>query len=261
MSVQQVFHVPTDAATRLSRDPEHGMGWQRVLYSSRELRAREQIGTLIDGTLLVPLDVSEGSYLSNSFRLKHLREVPTIFDVEVKLLSDSDNASVRMTTGNSSVVSQGPGNPISPNSSIQHHYSSVKGSNQNFFVRFATTNRSPRLSTDGTVTPGTFAVPILDAQYAVTGLAAKARYALPTVVMPEWIWLLELPPGATAVVQTVTPKYLESGGGVEAILTGARLVAALSIASTLRGIGLNPITWVDEVFSPHYTNPSRIRGF
>jgi len=83
------------------------------------------------------------------------------------------------------------------------------------FVRLSASPSDYRIMSNGEVRKGTYATTVADARFAVTGLAAAGRYALPNPSPATYAYTIVPRVGVSYVAGTVRPAYAQSGGGVE----------------------------------------------
>jgi hypothetical protein len=86
--------------------------------------------------------------------------------------------------------------------------------------------------TNRTVASGTYAAPASELPFMPTGLAAVARYALPSLFPARWRWELQPSAGTMIDYGASVPLYGQSGGGVEVMFPNG---------ATNRGPIANPV--------------------
>ncbi len=91
------------------------------------------------------------------------------------------------------------------------------------FYRYESTPSSARidLAQGEVILSDTYASPILEVPFIQSGLAAVARYALPSVNPARWRYELRPPAGTHFRYGACVPQYGQSGGGVEIMFTHA----------------------------------------
>ena len=89
------------------------------------------------------------------------------------------------------------------------------------FIRYSAFQHDRRIRADNSVVSGTYVTTESDAvhwwrsPYIWSGLAVVGRYALPNPAPAIYSFMMKPPPGFPITCGTVTPKYGQSGGGVE----------------------------------------------
>jgi hypothetical protein len=94
-------------------------------------------------------------------------------------------------------------------------------SGQEVFYRYEPYPTSIRIdqSAGRVIKAGTFASPLSELPFIPTGLAAVARYALPSLLPARWRWELRPERGTPAQYGACVPMHGQSGGGVEVMFT------------------------------------------
>ena len=84
------------------------------------------------------------------------------------------------------------------------------------FYRYSAFPNDRRLrSEDGVIPAGTYLTSHGDTRFAVSGLGAVARYALPNPAPAIFLFAIGVPTGTALMCGTASPSFGQSGGGVE----------------------------------------------
>ena len=111
---------------------------------------------------------------------------------------------------------------------VETHGSYPAVSGEEVFYRYSAFANDRRLqSADGTIPAGTYLTSYGDTRFAISGLGAVARYALPNPAPALFRFAIGIPAGTVLMCGTAAPKFGQSGGGVElrtdAAVQGARV--------------------------------------
>ena len=98
---------------------------------------------------------------------------------------------------------------------VHTHGSFAAQSHDEVFYRYSAFANDRRLQQSGFVPAGTYFTSHGDTRFAVSGLGAVARYALPNPAPAIFCRAIGIPHGAALMCGTTSPKFGQSGGGVE----------------------------------------------
>ena len=85
------------------------------------------------------------------------------------------------------------------------------------FYRFCAIDLDPRIDSDGSVKPNTYATTESERPHVPSGLAAVGRFALPIRTSARHVRKITAPIGTVIRYGTVEPNFGLAGGGVEAL--------------------------------------------
>lgn len=89
--------------------------------------------------------------------------------------------------------------------------------NPQVFYRYCAIDIDPRIGTDGSVKPNTYATTENEKPHVPSGLAAIGRFALPIRASAKYLRRIVAPIGTLMRYGTVGPNFGLSGGGVETL--------------------------------------------
>lgn len=98
---------------------------------------------------------------------------------------------------------------------VHTHGSFAAQSNDEVFYRYSAFANDRRLQQDGIVPAGTYLTSHGDTRFAVSGLGAVARYALPNPAPAIFCRAIGIPRGTALMCGTTAPMFGQSGGGEE----------------------------------------------
>ena len=205
-----VWKLPAHAETTLLQQPESGMGFQivkaRLQFERHTLFVFNVEVMLTTEELLDGVEWSDdvSTVIPNDFefdRVLSIREFEAEEAPETAQGIDAVLWALRLPA---------PPSALAPTALVTRTTSGREG-----FLRYSAFPRDKRIGADGSLQSGTYATTVSDARFAVSGLAAAGRYALPNPSPAVHVFTIVPPPGVSYRAGTARPAFGQAGGGVE----------------------------------------------
>lgn len=199
-----MFKLANPLVDKLLKQPESGMGYQRVEITTTRSERKSGIAYNADLVLLeTEIRTAMSKPIYESLAKNAQSSLGEIADIRV--VSQPTARTLVMEKSASSAAGPAKEAPIETTKAAE------------VFKRFSAYPKDRRVASDKSLLPGTYATTEADATNVRTGTDAVARYALPNPEPASNVFTSKPHPGTQVQRGIVAPAYGQPGGGVEVI--------------------------------------------